>query len=41
MVLPPLDVGGVQTTVALAMPAVATTLVGAPGVDPRLDWAPD
>ena len=41
MGLPPLDAGGVQTTVALAMPAVATTWLGAPGADPRLDWYPD
>ena len=29
--LPPLDAGAVQVTVAWVLPAVATTLVGAPG----------
>ena len=30
--LPPSDVGGVQVTVALPFPGVATTFVGVPGV---------
>ena len=31
MVAPPLEIGAVHVTVAAASPAVATTLVGAPG----------
>ena len=31
MALPPLEAGAVQVTVALALPAVAVPMVGAPG----------
>jgi len=34
MVLPPFDAGAFQLTVAWALPAVAVTLVGAPGTPP-------
>lgn len=34
MVLPPFDAGGVQLTVAWALPAVAVTFVGALGAPP-------
>jgi hypothetical protein len=38
MALPPLDAGAVKVTVALPLPGVALTPVGAPGSAPGVTW---
>ena len=40
MAAPPLDAGAVKATVACVLPAVAVTLVGAPGMTAAMvnDW---